>query len=394
MDFMAHLAALGADQAWIGQYLDFLTSTIPPEGRSHRHHILPRALFPEFAKLKMYPMNCKRLTPSDHFVAHYYLYRALPKNPVAYLSFLKMASVTRLSALVQSGYDETLVREMSLEYERIRSGAASLDGWSHIYRGKLRTVCPEQFLEKMKADGWTQEAPPRQWVHKGKESCRIPVEKTQEYLEQGFVLGRPAFHTPESKKRISEKTSAQHQAEATKGEEAYSYMPHGEEHVWFGKERDERTKGKIRKTLTGVSKPPSRPIHQGIAKGKHWSWSEEAKHARSESMKGKKPTNGLTMEGRTHSEETKELMSESHKEFYASNPDGVAALNAARPRGENHVWFGKERDKKTRDAISKSLEGKTQSKATRQTRSESLKAFHAAKKSRKNRQSWYLSRGT
>jgi hypothetical protein len=98
-------------------------------------------------------------------------------------------------------------------------------------------------------------------------------------------------------------------------------------------------------------------------------------------MKGIVPTNGLTMAGKTHDDETRRLMSESHKEFYASNPEGVAALDAARPRGENHVFFGKERDAATRDKISKSLEGKTQSEATRLKRSESLKAFHTKKTS-------------
>jgi hypothetical protein len=76
-------------------------------------------------------------------------------------------------------------------------------------------------------------------------------------------------------------------------------------------------------------------------------------------------------------------MSESHKAFYTDNPGAVAVLDSARPRGENHVWFGKERDAATRDKISRSLEGKTQSEATKLKRSESLKAFHAKKKADK-----------
>lgn len=377
---MTHLVSLGADQFWVGRYLDFVASAVSPaaNARSHRHHILPRAMFLEFESFKDNPWNCKRFTPSDHFVAHYYLYRALPKHPVAYLAFLKMASVTRLNALVQSNYDEALVRDMSLEYERIRSGAVSLDGWLHIYNGKLHTVCPDQYLGKMLAEGWTQQAPPRQWVHKNEESYRVPVEEVSKYLEQGFVLGRSVFHTVEGRQRVSDKTTARHERERQKSD-AYASMPRGDQHHRRILGCPPDVAAKINKTLTGVPKPPDHPIHHGIAKGKHWKWSEEARKARSESMKGVTPTNGLTMKGKSHSEKTKDLMSEAHKEFYASNPDAVAALNASRPRGEDHAFFGKERDKSTRDKISKSLEGKTQSKATKLRRSESLKAFHAKK---------------
>jgi len=124
---------------------------------------------------------------------------------------------------------------------------------------------------------------------------------------------------------------------------------------------------------------PTKRLMRRTTNGRHWKWSEEDRKRRSESMKGKKPVSGLTMKGKTHSEATKDRMSESHKEFYASNPDGVTALDAVRPRGENHVWFGKERDTETRASISKSLEGKTQSETTRNKRSKSLKVFYAAK---------------
>ncbi len=112
--------------------------------------------------------------------------------------------------------------------------------------------------------------------------------------------------------------------------------------------------------------------------GRHWSWPVKARQARSESMKGK-PVAGFTMKGRSHSKKTKDKMSETHIDFYTNNPSAVAALNAARPRGFDHAWFGKERPKSTRDAISKSLEGKVQSEATKHKRSESLKAFYAKK---------------
>lgn len=346
-------------------------------------------MFPEFVSLKKHPWNCKPLSPADHLVAHYYLYRALPKHPVAYLSFLKMCSHSRFNLLAQSGYDEALLREISSAFARMCAKLDSIDGWLHVYKGKSsRTIIPANQLQRYLDSGWTQTAPPRQWVFRGSESYRVPTKEVPAYLEQGYQIGRAQFHTKESRRAIRKKTTQRHEEEKAKGDNAYSYMPRGEEHWLHGKERDEKTKGKIRKKLTGIPKPPEHPVHQGLAKGKHWNWSEEAKQKLKDSgarLGENNPWYGTLgpMGGKFHSEETKEKMSESHKEFYTANPNAVAALDAARPRREQHWTYGKERDAATRDKISRSLEGKTQSEATKLKRSESLKAFHAKKKADK-----------
>ncbi len=314
MDFKTHFGQLGADQNWTGAYLDFVASAKSPAGRSHRHHILPRAMFPEFESFKNYSWNLKRLTPSDHFVAHYYLYRALPKHPVAYLSFLKMASVERLNVLVQSNYDEALVRDMSLEYERIRSGAASVEGWMHIYKGKLHTVVSAEELGARLAEGWTQVAPPRQWVHKGEESYRILVKEIQLYLDQGFCLGRPACHSSEFKTKVGERSKTHHRVEKGKPD-AYSYLSRGDQHHRASGCPSE-VANKISKTLEGRTLSEEHAAKVRVAaKGKTWKWSVEARRKRSESMKGKKPAMSFTGH---HSGETRQQMSASHKARNAS----------------------------------------------------------------------------
>jgi len=124
---------------------------------------------------------------------------------------------------------------------------------------------------------------------------------------------------------------------------------------------------------------PAKRLGRKTNEGRHWTCSPEARQARSERMKGKRPPN-LTMKGRTQSKDMKEKASQSHKEFYANNPEAVAALNAARPRGENHVFFGKDRPQETCDKIAASLTGKKQSPETRRLRSKSLKEFYRLKK--------------
>jgi hypothetical protein len=321
MDFKTHFGALGADQNWIRQYLDFVAFAKSPEGRSHRHHILPRSMFPEFESFKDHSWNCKRLTPSDHFVAHYYLYRALPKHPVAYLSFLKMASVERLNALAQRNYEGLLVREMSLEYERIRSGAASLDGWLHIYKGKSHTVVSAAELEVRLADGWTQTAPRRQWVHRGEESYRVAVGEVQSYLDRGFTLGRAQFHTNESRKITSSKSVLQHERERVQPN-AYSYLPRGNQHHRKNG-CPEEVAAKIGKTLAGRKLAPEHAAKVRVAaKDKHWKWSPEARKRLSEQRKGT-GNNRFGKQGywagKIRPESTRRKMSASHKTRIASN---------------------------------------------------------------------------
>lgn len=39
----------------------------------HRHHMLPRGWFPQFADFKLYPWNCRFLYAEDHHQAHRWL---------------------------------------------------------------------------------------------------------------------------------------------------------------------------------------------------------------------------------------------------------------------------------------------------------------------------------
>ena len=45
----------------------------------HAHHILPKAMFPDFGKINIYKWNCILLTPKEHFTAHKCLHRHYKK---------------------------------------------------------------------------------------------------------------------------------------------------------------------------------------------------------------------------------------------------------------------------------------------------------------------------
>lgn len=48
-----------------------------------KHHILPRALFPQFSSFKNNPWNLSTLSPKDHYIAHALLHEALENYSVA-----------------------------------------------------------------------------------------------------------------------------------------------------------------------------------------------------------------------------------------------------------------------------------------------------------------------
>ena len=101
------------------------------------------------------------------------------------------------------------------------------------------------------------------------------------------------------------------------------------------------------------------------ARGLGKPWSEKARLKRSDNMKGKPVHAGLTRLGAVLSEETKQKMTEARVQFYTTNPEGVAALDAARPRGEAHAFFGQERPADVRTKIAASNTGKVHADITR-----------------------------
>jgi hypothetical protein len=64
-------------------FLEFSAS----DGKGHKHHILPKKEFPEFARDKE---NILRISPADHLRAHYYLALCAPKCESFQIAFYLM----------------------------------------------------------------------------------------------------------------------------------------------------------------------------------------------------------------------------------------------------------------------------------------------------------------
>ena len=76
------LASEAHNPHYLTKYITFI-SRCQAKNRSYteyteRHHICPRAMFPEFTSFSEFPWNCVKLTVRQHFIAHLLLYKAYP----------------------------------------------------------------------------------------------------------------------------------------------------------------------------------------------------------------------------------------------------------------------------------------------------------------------------
>jgi NUMOD3 motif len=383
MDIKQALSQLDHSTFWLDRYIGFLEDAKAPQGAYDKHHILPVSMFPEFKSFRRFPWNRIDLRPADHLLAHYYLYRALPGEGGARKAFIAMTNL-RYRELVDQNHDETLVKEIAEKYEKARFGIEStIKGWVRIYRNNEEcSVCAPDQLEQRLSEGWKEGVPNRVWVVKGNDQHLIAVSSVPKFLADGFVLGRINQHTEDSRKAIQTASLEYHQQEAVK-DNAYSYMPRGDQHRRRILGCPDDVAEKIAKTLLGRKLTPEHAAKSRTAAvGKTWSWSPEAKARKSQAMMGE-GNNRFGKEGywkdKTRPQETRNKMSDSQQEF-RKDPENVAALDASRPRGEDHPFFGKTRDEETRTKISDSLTGKTQSQATKDKRSQSLRDYHAKKR--------------
>ena len=87
----------GAVPEHVDRYLELVLDYPVVEGYTESHHILPRGIFPTFAKD---PQNLVDLRGRDHLLAHYWLACALPGNPSVANAYLLM-----------TGRDSSLLRK-------------------------------------------------------------------------------------------------------------------------------------------------------------------------------------------------------------------------------------------------------------------------------------------
>jgi len=71
------------DNRWLKRYLNFIEifgKDSIYKKQTHKHHILPKAIYPEFSNLNENKWNKAVLSPRAHYLAHYMLAKALGGN--------------------------------------------------------------------------------------------------------------------------------------------------------------------------------------------------------------------------------------------------------------------------------------------------------------------------
>ena len=382
-DMLTTFARFNPDIEWLQRYLSHIDSAPHPIQKPiDAHHILPTSLFPEFASFRLCPWNRRRFSPFDHVVAHYYLCKALPSNPSMRAAFVLMVG-RRVEArpILHTGSRE-LLEELAAEYQRVREQGdlPTIKGRIRIHKEGTRSkAVPVESLDNYLLGGWTTDAPKREWMYKGRRSKRVLLDQVGEQRLEGWEIGRPGIHTPESKEKISYASRTRDQR--FPGRDWSLNLKRGAEHHMFGKAQPKEVREKISTSLTGIKqtmetiqKRREAMLRLGPALGeriKEW-WIQERRETKSRAMMGD-ANNRFGQpgpwRGKKMPESMRRKMSAAYKANLAVDPE---MYTRSLPRGEKHWTYGKPRSPETCARITESLTGKKQSPKTKKKRSESL----------------------
>lgn len=125
---------------YINRYIKFITAC---NGTAtdyiERHHICPKAFFPEYADLRSHKWNCAKLTARQHFIAHWMLAKAYGG---AMWYGLKMMMVHN------KGHERECLKMTSALYEKMRVEFSAHH--SQNLKGRTRGKHSAESIEKMR----------------------------------------------------------------------------------------------------------------------------------------------------------------------------------------------------------------------------------------------------
>lgn len=138
------LKTLNGNQHYVSRYVKFINACNGSgTGYIEKHHICPKAFFPEYADLRSNKWNCAKLTARQHFIAHWMLAKAFGG---AMWYGLKMMTVRN------KGHERSDLKMTSSLYEKVRvetscHQSARISGENHHMYGKMHST---ETVEKMR----------------------------------------------------------------------------------------------------------------------------------------------------------------------------------------------------------------------------------------------------
>ena len=177
---------------YLEKYLNLVLNYNTDSSYTESHHILPKSLFPQFKKDKW---NLVRLSAKDHFFAHYYLHKSIPKEPNMTYGLWGMCNQQSPNHSDRE-YIDNHTNEISLIYEEARIAHSRLmskkrnsgeirnkTGIDSAHYGKSR---PKEVIDKMTANHWSKWRKP--WNHNtaNKEAWLMAIPVYNKWLETSF----------------------------------------------------------------------------------------------------------------------------------------------------------------------------------------------------------------
>jgi hypothetical protein len=158
------------NQEYLDRYLSLVLDYIPVYDYIERHHILPKSLFPQYKKDKW---NIVSLSAKDHFLAHYYLHKALPNEPNMTFGLWGMCNQKSPNHTDRTYIDDN-VDEFAAIYEEARIAHAALfqerQLLNNTMKGRTKENSPffgkkrsKDIVDKMTANHWSKWRKP--WNH-------------------------------------------------------------------------------------------------------------------------------------------------------------------------------------------------------------------------------------
>ena len=213
-------------------YLDFIDGcTVPLKGEyGEVHHILPKSMFPGYRLPSKHPWNVKRLKASDHFVAHYLLFRLFPLDSKA-LHAWRMMWVDKYK-----NFSPEFLETFAAEYQELkqrhskymRERVASAETRAKMSKAaKAKVVTPETRVAMKQGH----------MGHPVSEETRKKIGDSQRGVPRGPVS---ASTLEKRAKTLSQKTTEEKEATRRKLAAAST-----------GRRHTEETRAKMKKSSTG-----------------------------------------------------------------------------------------------------------------------------------------------
>jgi hypothetical protein len=187
--YLHHIETLDTyvNKHYVDKYLKFIDSRISKEGPLYLHHILPKALFPEFSDLKKSPWNGCSLTFREHKIAHMMLAKALPlTNMHCALYFFYIDTISNTS-WYNDGISNIRLNK-TISSENLNKGRISTGVWknrTYVSKDGKNFQIYTHELEQYIANGYDHKLIKIKTIHvtNGKDNTAIPENKIQYFLE-------------------------------------------------------------------------------------------------------------------------------------------------------------------------------------------------------------------